>query len=962
MKKDITKQYTLILVVITIIVVVSFKSGDKKEKSAIDKWFPYYDFNAANFRNPSLDFGPYTRWWWPGNDVSSAELRREVQMFADNMFGGVEIQPITFGINLKGPQYKLDSVLSWDTPSFYEHVKVVMDEALKSGISVDIGAGSGWPLAVPIIMPEESMLTLNVYDTTIKGGTLINLDLQKFLDSSIRVSAATYQVHPFLASMQVVMAAKISQQNDKQVYLDQASLVNLTSEVKEGEIDWQAPEGGNWKVMAFYIVPDEEKPSLIASNDTNWVVNYLDSTVLRKTYDYLFGKRTGLNNYYGKPFRAIFNDSYKFKPSRLISRDFLSYFKNKRGYDISPWLAANIQPNKPRFIFSDEDWRLRYDYDLTVNELFKEQFLIPSHNWTDQRGLLHRTQAFGVKLDVIGASGLASVPEAEQLWGRNSEGFIKMVTSGAHLYNKPVIAQESFVFKGRAEMTTPQKLKVLADKSFAIGINQIVYHGTPYKYETDDYRKEGWSVWASIDISSNINESFPYWKNIKELNTYIARCQYALRAGKPKADVLIFYPFADFEESQLISNPQEAFIDGYFKGVEPVSIDPTSILQSSNTQTITQKWFTQLWPLINKLEEMGITWEYINDASLLEASVKNKIINVRGNQFEALIVSHAPYTQLSSANKIRELSENGAKILITGNVPDKQPGFINYKENDAKTKQNFEAVLKMSNCKFLTIENDLSGWITTLHPSIKFNGVFDFTRRIEREMSDGSRLQFIWNHTDNWQNISLHLDKKFIDSYCMNAEDGSIVKNNGRVVNYTLPPYGSILIYAITKSAIASKFLVKSKPDLSKAKEVINIERWNIQSGNAVANNSALFDWRTKEQFRYKSDEGIYKASFNLNKEGGENYYLDLGAVYFTADVFVNGKYVDEKIWAPYHLDISKFVQSGANTVEIRVMPTARNEFIGKAVKGDSKYVQFKGKENTLMPAGLIGPVVIKKL
>jgi hypothetical protein len=80
----------------------------------------------------------------------------------------------------------------------------------------------------------------------------------------------------------------------------------------------------------------------------------------------------------------------------------------------------------------------------------------------------------GTRMDVIGASCEADIPETEQLAGNNSEGFfLKLITSGAHLYNKPVITQESFVFRGLSEMTTPQKMRLLADKSFAAGVNQV---------------------------------------------------------------------------------------------------------------------------------------------------------------------------------------------------------------------------------------------------------------------------------------------------------------------------------------------------------------------------------------------------------------------------------------------------------------------------------------------------------
>ncbi|MNF95480.1 hypothetical protein D3C84_782370 [compost metagenome] len=63
---------------------------------------------------------------------------------------------------------------------------------------------------------------------------------------------------------------------------------------------------------------------------------------------------------------------------------------------------------------------------------------------------------------------------------------------------------------------------------------------------------------------------------------------------------------------------------------------------------------------------------------------------------------------------------------------------------------------------------------------------------------------------------------------------------------------------------------------------------------------------------------------------------------------------------APYLLDITSFLQSGINQIEVRVTTGQLNGFIGNAKNGDKRYNQFKDKEDIIMSAGLIGPVVIR--
>ena len=85
-----------------------------------------------------------------------------------------------------------------------------------------------------------------------------------------------------------------------------------------------------------------------------------------------------------------------------------------------------------------------------------------------------------------------------------------------------------------------------------------------------------------------------------------------------------------------------------------------------------------------------------------------------------------------------------------------------------------------------------------------------------------------------------------------------------------------------------------------------------------------------------------------------------MGMVYFSGDVYLNGKHVGEKFWAPYIIDITQQIKMGMNNLEIQVIPSNRNVFIGQALKGNAKYAQWKGAEKAVMPAGLVGPVSVK--
>jgi hypothetical protein len=66
---------------------------------------------------------------------------------------------------------------------------------------------------------------------------------------------------------------------------------------------------------------------------------------------------------------------------------------------------------------------------------------------------------------------------------------------------------------------------------------------------------------------------------------------------------------------------------------------------------------------------------------------------------------------------------------------------------------------------------------------------------------------------------------------------------------------------------------------------------------------------------------------------------LDLGTVYYAAEVTVNGKKAGMRLWAPYQFDVSGLLKPGVNTIEVRVANLINNSY------GSQK------------PGGLIGPV-----
>jgi len=74
---------------------------------------------------------------------------------------------------------------------------------------------------------------------------------------------------------------------------------------------------------------------------------------------------------------------------------------------------------------------------------------------------------------------------------------------------------------------------------------------------------------------------------------------------------------------------------------------------------------------------------------------------------------------------------------------------------------------------------------------------------------------------------------------------------------------------------------------------------------------------------------------------------LNLGEVYKTADVELNGKHIGTKICPPYCFDVTNFLLQGENKLKIDVTNT-----LAKSV-GNNDFDRAMAQE----PSGLIGPI-----
>jgi len=123
------------------------------------------------FQSPPKKYRPLARWWWPGNDVSDSELRREIEVLDMAGFGGAEIQSFVKGFATKDlTEAQMQRIDSFASASFFRHVAVAAEEARKHGMFIDYTFGSGWPFGGGNeITPELASIELRSSHQSVEG-------------------------------------------------------------------------------------------------------------------------------------------------------------------------------------------------------------------------------------------------------------------------------------------------------------------------------------------------------------------------------------------------------------------------------------------------------------------------------------------------------------------------------------------------------------------------------------------------------------------------------------------------------------------------------------------------------------------------------------------------------------------------------------------------------------------------
>ncbi|MEA5460385.1 glycosyl hydrolase [Arcicella sp. LKC2W] len=770
------------------------------------------------------------------------------------------------------------------------------------------------------------------------------------------------------------------------------NIINLTDKVDvNGQLNWNVP-AGNWQIIRMGHTSTGHKNDT-AGGGKGLECDKFNPEAITLQFENWFGEaQRQLGEELSKKALKVFHvDSWECG-SQNWSSNFLTEFKQKRGYDLFPYLLVMTGLPLENTQTSEQ---VLFDIRQTISELVVDKFYKTLAELAYKKGVIFTAESIAPTMtsDGLAHYKLVDIPMGE-FWlnspTHDKPNDMMDAISAAHIYGKNIIQAEGFTTVRMAWNEHPAMLKTLQDRNYSLGINKLVYHvftHNPWMNQQPGMTLDGVGLYFQRDQT--------WWKPAKAWVEYAERCQTLLQMGKPVTDLAIFtgdeVPRRSILPDRLVNtltglfsketleNEQKRLIN---EG-EPLRQIPAGVSHSANMAD-PEKW-------VNALQ--GYQYDSFNpDALQNMATVKHGSVQFsEGNAYPILVFPSTlkmnPNSQAIDAKTVAsmlKLVKAGATIMVgkkptvaisksenqsfQKNLNELWDGKFLTQKDDSKTiiykqlgkgkiiKTPFEA----TSLDKLGIQRDL---IVTEEKGIYAQNI----AWTHRQVAD-FELYFISNQVEKTRQLSfsLRVNQPFVYLYNAVSDELTAVSNtvkDGRTqLKINLEVNGSVFV-------IFSKKALNATPNYSLSVSKTIQGAWNVtfDDKNGGIKTPQIFDklsdWSVNQDslIRYFSGTATYQISFQINKTQ-KRYWLDLGEVANIASINVNGINCGIAWTAPYRVEITKAIREGENKLRIEVSNTWANRLIGDHKLPENQRITkttapFRLTEKALEKSGLLGEV-----
>lgn len=905
------------------------------------------------FKDPQAGYRPFVRWWWNGDKVNKAELSRELKLLKEAGIGGVEINPIKF----PGRTDDLDiSSLPWLSDPWTDALQHTFREAKALGLTCDLIVGSGWPFGAEYLQGDEQAQIMLIGTKRLEG----KMDYEASIFDLIKEADPAVSSPYARRKLEVLSVQLVPEPFNR---MDQ--IKDLSHQIKDGYISATIPRG-NWVLYALVKISGFLEVINGAPGANGPVLNHYNKEAVAKYLNHMsdaIRKKTGpLSDH----IRALFTDSMELEGANWTP-DMADEFKKRRGYDLMPYLAfTQFKVGSMGNVFNyaygaemgaqmkDMIQRVRYDFDLTKAELVKERFIDTYVQWCRDNKVKSRAQAYGRGYFPLEGSFDMDIPECET-WikagigkemsetdtriGRGYTMVNKYVSSAAHLKGRRLISCEELTNTDVVFNETLELMKITGDLSTISGVTHPVFHG--FNYSPPEAPFPGW-----IRYGCYLNERANLWPYFKYFNDYKARMSALLQQGDMFADMAVLTPLADMWSQFGAQN------------------EPFPSFAYPNHLSL-------IWEVIH---QNGHACDYIAEPVIVDADIKDGRLRYGPRSYHTLFLIQVESLEPATAQKLLQFVENGGRVFCLDTYPVKSLGWQNHQQRDEEVKAAVEKMKALPE-RFILLnkpEKEFIKWYKEIQtkynitPYVRISKPDPFVTQVRYQTRDAEILLFINSSLDNAHPIDIVPDEAIVagrQAWIWNADNGERYKlEDPRRITLDLGPADSVLlVFDNNKKGPAWK------PKPAAAANDLAIDDWTVEfshTDGSVKKTSMkkLKDLKELPEFVSFSGTVTYRSSFQVTDKAKAGF-LNLGKVYGISMLSVNNKPLGVQWYGRHIYSLSNAVQTGLNTVEIKVVTTMGNYMKTLKDNGIAQYwTNEKRKDQPIQSMGLAGPVTLSTI
>ena len=898
-------------------------------------------FEAA-FNQPGAAHSACPLWFWNG-DLEPQELLRQMALMHQQ---GV----LAFVIHARR-----GLEVEYLSETWFARCGLVIEEAARLGMKLWIYDEDNWPSGyaggrVLERNPDNIGQNLGLERHYLEGPSNFDLTLERPSEVRFVLVAQILEVVPippdpltFHGGTPVANAWSDTTRH-RHVYGHEAA---RTLEPDVGRLCWQVP-AGRWCLMVARQRPTDWIAAYSNHHYADLMNDAATSAFLEETHEQYF-KRFG--SYFGSTVLGFFVDEpglYNNFWDRNLgtlswTHDFAVQFEARRGYAITPWLHALWEG------LGTQGQQVRADYWQTVAELLDQRFFAKLANWCAAHGvqltghleweewLFTMTRHSANPFTALRPFHVPGLDRIDEVYEKLAE---KLVASVAHANGRSRVLSETFAITGWK--LAPPYMKQIIDYQYVRGVNWLVPHG--FFYSTDDFRKR---ECPPSEFFQN-----PWWDHSRPLWRYVSRLSSLLSTGDHVASVLLYYPIEHAWATMTPDAPSASPPAGIWEAWQlPNREHPTTVTDLA------------LLELGLGLLKAQFDFDLIDHSTLEASRLDAARLRSGSGAFRVVVVPPLEVMFGPALQRMLAFANGGGTVFFTANLPERligvippgwaaarealsKPGVVPWGSGRLGLNAGTQAtIVELGQVISADPEVHVIGregeWLVSQsnRPYFKDTNLSPpraALRSLHRRAGE-THLYFLVNESQTPLELQIKLEGTGVVEQWF-ADSGRRVQLEGRT--------GNNQIELKTRfEAWESKILVvqpgtPNGPTRPKHSQRLLIEGWRLEL-DGLDWSGGLQSWAALGK-PFFSGQGTYRVQHQFDQalHTGARILLDLGAVFETAQVSVNGTRLEALAWSPYRQDITDHVRTGGNEIEVVVANTNANS--------------FEHRERT---SGLLGPV-----